>query len=96
MKHITRKQSRIIAKAINKFFKTNFPFWDVVDMTIKETSEAVYNNTELVYWHLYGIQDKFLSAEYNEIYKECEKILDMIRYPEYVAGPLAEAMKEIK
>lgn len=89
MNKITNKQARIIAKEIIIFINKHVAPWDVdekptisgVAKDIKETTQAVYD--WLSEYQLSNIQN-------DELVKDADKILDMLRYPEYVAGPLAE------
>ena len=83
MKKITNKQARIIAKELIRFTNKYVAWWDIdekptisgVAKDIKETTQAVYD--WLSEYQLSNIQN-------DELVKDADMILDMLRYPEYI------------
>lgn len=92
MKRITKQQARIIARKVVHFLKTYADWWDLEEKpTIRETLEDIRQHTESVYNWLCDIEIRNISNV--NLCEECDEILDMLRYPEYVAGPLAGVTK---
>jgi hypothetical protein len=88
MKKITQAQARVIARELVKFINKHVAPWDIEEKpTIKGTMEEIKNDADGVYWWLSEYQ--MFNIQNDELFKDAEKILDMFRYPEYVAGPLA-------